>query len=273
MQPHNGTIFLRLLLNKYFTGKPDTWASLMPQEDQEKLSTISLEQKEPNLMLFLPKRWLTSMDPSWILPIVEKLSKPLQEVYARAFPQIFGNATDAPLYNETIQEFLINYLHNTWTEDVPVPKELLPESEFSELLTFSRKELLELIDLLSMHDLVEEMRRIVDKRLLQSVLQYLTKEQQHYLRILLRQQSRQVPSAISISELLKEEKNFAKLLHKFGLKRLSLALSGASNECIWHLMHTLDVARAKFVENHVQKEEVPNHTSSTIANTTCYPIS
>lgn len=264
MQPQNtGPIFLRMLLNKYYSAKPDTLATIMPKEDFDQLSATLIANKEPHLMLFVPQNWLSSMDASWLVAAIQKMAKPLQDVYARAFPSLFGQSShgaSGTVYNETIQDFLITYLHSLWAEKEAPPKELLPEWELSMLLDLSRQELLEIADLLAMHDLVEEMRHIVDKKLLQAVLQHLTTEQQHYLRILLRQKSRQQPTSLSIRELLKEGNKFPQLLHKFGLQRLSFALSGASDDFIWHILHTFDLSRAKFLQNHIKKEEVPNQT-------------
>lgn len=264
MQPQKtGPIFLRMLLNKYCSAKPDALATIMPKEDYDQLSATLIAHKEPNLMLFVPQNWLSSMDPSWLAAVIQKMAKPLQDVYARAFPALFGQAPQTSAtagYNETIQDFLLTYLHSVWAENEAAPKELLPEWELSVLLELSRQEFLEIVDLLAMHDLVEEMRHIVDKKLLQAVLQHLSTEQQHYLRILLRQKSRQQPTSLSVRELLKEGDKFPQLLHKFGLQRMSFALSGASDDFIWHILHTLDLARAKFLQNHIKKEEVPNQT-------------
>ncbi len=140
----------------------------------------------------------------------------------------------------------------------------MPIWELSPLLQLTRLELLDIADLLAMHDLVEEMRHIVDKKLLQGVLQHLTAKQQHYLQILLRQKSRIKPTSLSVRELLKEGNKFPQMLHKFGLQRLSFALSGATDDFIWHIVHTFDLARAKFLLNHIKQEEVPNQTPSAL---------
>ncbi|MCE5293900.1 MAG: hypothetical protein LLF94_04735 [Chlamydiales bacterium] len=266
MQPQNsGLIFLRLLLNKYFTGKPDTLSKILPKEDAESLHEIKLTSAEPNLMLFEPKEWLSSIDPTWLMPVVQKMQEPLQEVYKKAFPNVFGERSKelpaASSYNDTVQDFLITYLHTAWTENSCPPKALLPTWELTPLLDMSRSDILDIADLLAMYDLVEEMRHIVDKKLLQAVLQYLTTEQQHYLRILLRQKSRQMPTTLSVRELLKEGNKFPQRLHRLGLQRLSLALSGASDDFTWHILHTLDLSRAKFLQNNIKKEEVPNQTA------------
>lgn len=262
MQTHeNGTLFLRLLLNKFSTAKPEALAKVMPPEDAQALESHKLAHKDPNLMLFEPKEWLTSIDSSWLKPTVEKMAKPLQEVYARAFPRQFGDPKEPPApYSDAMLEFLIYFLHSKWEEKKAPPKGLLPTWEMSHLLEMSRHEILEIVDLLAMYDLVEEMRHIVDKKLLQAVLQHLNTEQQHYLRVLLRQKSRQTPTSISVRELLKEGKKFPQMLHKLGLQRLAFALSGASDDFLWHIFHTLDLNRAKFLQNHIKKEEVPNQT-------------
>lgn len=264
MQPAtNGRLFLRMLVNKFFTGKPDSLSKIMPKEDADLIDSTRISNKEPDLMLFVPEKWLSSMDNSWLAPEVQKLSKPLQDVYEKAFPGIFGKEqleASRTTYNDTIQDFLIAYLHSQWKEHEAPPKELLPTWELSSLLDMTRQEFLEVVDLLAMHDLVEEMRHIVDKRLLQAVLEQLSSEQQHYLRMLLRQKSRLKPTSLSIKELLKEGTKFPQTLHKLGLKRMAFALSGASPDFLWHILHRIDLPRAKFLQNHIQKEEVPNQT-------------
>lgn len=262
MQTHtNGTLFLRLLLNKFSTVKPDALTQVIPKEDVEALEAHRIAHNDPSVMLFRPKEWLTSIDSSWLKPTVDKMAKPLQEVYARAFPKQFGNPKDPQIaYSDAMQEFLIQFLHTSWAETEAPPKGLLPHWEMSPLLDLSKSEILDIIDLLAMYDLVEEMRQIVDKKLLQAVLQHLSTEQQQYLRVLLRQKSRQTSTSISVRELLKEANKFPQMLHKLGLQRLSFALSGASDDFLWHILHTLDLNRAKFLQNHIKKEEVPNQT-------------
>jgi len=260
MQQHNGSLFLRLLLNRYNKDKPETLANIMPKDEHDTLQAVDIASSEPQLMLFLPQTWLASIDGSWLVPAVEKMSKPLQEVYKKAFPKLFGDKEAKSSYSQTVQDFLITYLHGLWKEEEVTPKVLLPMWELSPLLQLSRQELLDIVDLLAMHDLVEDMRQIVDKKLLQTVLQHLTAEQQHYLRQLLRQKSRQKPTSLSIRELLKEGKKFPQMLHKLGLQRLAFAMSGATSDFCWHILHTVDLPRAKFLQNHIKQEEVPNQT-------------
>ncbi len=260
MHEQNGSIFLRLLLNRFNTDKPEQLAQIVPKEDHEALSPTYIANNDPRLMLFLPQSWLSSIDSSWLKPCVEKMSKPLQEVYAKAFPKQFGKSEAKSAYNDTVQDFLITYLHSVCSEKEVTPKVLLPTWELSPLLDLSRTELLEIVDLLAMYDLVEDMRQIVDKKLLTSILQYLTHEQQHYLRLLLRQKSSKKPSSLSIRELLKEGKKFPQTLHKLGLQKLAFAISGASKDFCWHILHILDLPRAKFLQNHIKEEEVPNQT-------------
>ena len=268
MQPETsnkncGQIFLRMLLNKYCTAKPDTLTKILPKEDMDRLNATMLPHSEPNLMLFVPKNWLASIDPTWLLPVLQKMSAPLQEVYQKAFPAQFGEKSSCKTpsnVNDMLQDFLITYLHSAWTEKEAPPKELLQPWELTPLLDLSRQEFIEIADLLAMYDLVEEMRHIVDKKLLQAVLQHLSTEQQHYLRILLRQKSRLKPTSLSVRELLKEGNKFPQMLHKFGLQRMAFALSGASEDFLWHILHTIDLARAKFLQNHIKTEEVPNQT-------------
>lgn len=268
MSEQKGPTFLRLLLNKFFTGKQDALPKLLPKEEWDTLSATLIAQKDPELSLFLPNQWLSSIDISWLGPTLLAMPKPLQEVYLAAFPTELGQALGQKAVegqvpralSPQVKEFLLSFLFTLWKDKEVKPKELIPTWELSPLLKLPRAELLEIVDLLAMYDLVEEMRQIVDKRLLQAIIQYLTPAQNHYLRVLLRQKSSHKPSPLSVKELLKEGKKFPQMLHKFGLTRFALALSGANDDFTWHILHTFDINRAKFLMGQIQKEEIANQT-------------
>jgi hypothetical protein len=256
--------FFRLLVNKYFTGRADLVAKLLPKEQVEALARYQTPLKTPEVLLFNADRWFKTADLSWFLPTIQTFDAPLQRLYGEIIPTqmrtalgITGENSQKPL-SEPVKQFLLSYLHSKWPEAEPLPKELIQTGELLPLLDLSKSELLEIIDLLSMHDLIDEVRHIVDKRVLQTISSLLTLPQQQYLRTCLRQKTKPHAPSFTLRELLKEPKKFPALLHKTGLKRFALALNGESKEFMWHIMHTLDVSRAAFLKQEVQSVATPH---------------
>ncbi len=263
-------IFFRLLVNKYFPAKPEALCKIMPKETYELLATVPYTQKNPHLMLFNPDQWLHSCDASWFEPFFSTLPEQVKQLYLAILPQDVALAlqpTDAengvlttPI-SEPVKQFLLGFFHRKWQEHGVLPKDLLSQGDLSVLLKLNKQELLDVVDLLAMYDLIDEVRHIVDRRILQTVIQLLTPAQQQYLRACLRQKSKSTASGISLRDLLKDPKRFPMQVHKRGLQRLALALAGSEPDFLWYISHAFDMPRAKFLLQNIQPEEAPGATS------------
>lgn len=251
-------LFLRLLLNKYFTAKPDVLSKILPKEDLESLQATVSNVNEPALLLSNPTAWLHSCDPSWYATTLKSFPEPLQAIYK----QLLEDQTTA--ISPVVSQFLKAFFYRQWrkqlSEKEPLAKELIVSGDLGPLLELKKAEFLEVVDLLSMHNLVDEVRHVVDKRILQVLSQILTMNQQQYLRMCLRQKTKHHAPSFSLRDLLKEPKKLPSVLHKQGLRRLGFALSGQSKDFIWYVLHTLDIARAKFVQADIQEEAVAHST-------------
>ncbi|MBS0655586.1 MAG: hypothetical protein JSR46_07410 [Verrucomicrobia bacterium] len=272
MLTNSGLVFFRLLINTYFSGKLDALSTLLPKEEYDRSATVQYPHKNPLAVLFQPDKWVQGSDCSWMEVLFFQLPASLQSVYLNIFPEEIVNHlrskmessptdTQQVTYTEPVREFLLGFLHSQNQDEEITPKELLPEVELSCLLEMTRAELLEIIDLLAIHDLVDEVRHIVDKRTLQALLQLLTSQQQNYLRICLRQKAKTLPgSSKQIHELLKDGKKFSSQLHKQGLQKLGVALSGYNQDFLWYITHRLDMQRAKFLQQYIRPEALPSAT-------------
>lgn len=264
-------IFLRLLVNKYFPERLEQLAKIVPEKTFQEIKSHNFSEKCPECILFFVDTWLTSCHPSWLEPLISEMTLPLKTVYLSCFPQPisdyfrakeeYKDIPSAAPPAEPIRQFLLGFLHRKWEENHPLPKELLQENELSSLLVISRQELLEVVDLLAVYDLVDEVRHIVDKKQLQLILNHLSIQQQHYLRLSLRQKTKSVGGAGVVRELMKEPARFSMQLHRRGLQRLAYGLCGMDRDFLWHIMHTFDMPRAKFMMQYVQPEVVPTTTS------------
>lgn len=268
-------LFFRLLVNKYFTGKADSLSKLLPANELEELKALTTPLKEPTLALFNASVWQNRCDPSWFVATLKKLDPQLQKIYLQILPDeiatCFCNTeqvekpqvSSSPLAPPA-KQFLIGFLHSLWQKDLqekePIAKELVQPKELGVLLEMNKGELLEIADLLSMHILVDEVRHVVDKRILQALSQLLSQHQQQYLRMCLRQKTKHHAPTFSLRERLAEPQKFLGFLHKTGLKRMATALSGEDPSFIWYILHTLDTGRAKFLQADIQQEPVAHAT-------------
>ncbi len=251
-------IFLKLLLNTYFSAKQDVLKSLVPDDVFEKILSLPFSQKNPKLALSFVQEWCKNIHTSWFEDVLQTFSEPFQK-YMENF--LAKGAQDENL-SKPINQFLCKYLYDHSKEkDLNIlPRGLLTENPLSPLLDCSKKQLFEIVDLLAIFDLAEEVRYIVDKKILQGILQLLNEDQQKFLRSLLRAKSKlHMPQAF-FQHLYSDEKKFLKALHKKGLQRLGCALSGYDQDFLWYFLHKLDVPRARYLETTIHSEAVPNTT-------------
>ncbi len=125
------------------------------------------------------------------------------------------------------------------------------ESSLSWLVDISYQDLITVIDLVAMVDVTEEIRQIVDKKTLQSVLSVLSDIQQRYLKALLYMHPKIAREPIEILQKIRQgikKELLRSHVHQRGLQRLSLALKNETSSLIWYVIHKLDVARGQYLE-------------------------
>jgi hypothetical protein len=280
MTPPDPQTFLKSLLNKFLPAKVETLEYCLPKELYTVCKASNTADKDPALLLCNPHTWLLANDPTWIEQVVVSEREPLRSSLISAMPEAYTSffaakgmvSSPTTTLTDPIKEFLLSWLYHKWTLEakfvgaLPLlpkkSKEQLLQNELSLLVKMDRKHLLALVDLLVIHDLTEEVRHIVDKKILQSLLQQLSGQQQRYLRICLRQKIKGLQGGFGVKDQLREARRFSTALHKRGLLRLAQALSGLDSDFVWYIVHTLDLPRAKFVLEYYQPEEIAALTPS-----------
>jgi hypothetical protein len=260
-------------MNKYHRNKQDALLQLLPDSSKmraTKIASYAFTSDDPLLALPVAKTWLNDVHYSWIepyflqlppilhLPLLASLSKGQAEPLAkRGIAQLPEHT--AP-YSQSILSYAIVYLYNKWPDKEILPKALLGEHALTPLLQHSKSTLVLLIDLLAMHDLSVEVRKIVDKNLMQAIIQPLSLLQRKYLSNCLHQKSQTAVMPLNVKETHKNSKEFITTLHRSGIKRLSIALAGLPYDFMWHVAHILDRGRGKILMQQWQKEEAPTST-------------
>lgn len=274
MTVQNGSLFFKLLLNKYQPTKQDAVIQLLPEKIRNEIKNVApVVASNPNILLGVTGDSLTHIHYSWLELAINTLKSPLKECVIAALPletreKLFQRAQlNAPTregeYPECMKRFLLSFLYKAWTDKNILPRELLPECSLSPLLNCTKAELVEIIDCLSMYDLAEEVRHIVDKKLIQAIIIDLTSTQQKFLKMCLHQKSKIALPPLNVLEAHRDRKAFTILVHKRGLKRLSIALSGLHTDFLWHIAHILDTGRGKILMSQYQGEEITTSTQIT----------
>lgn len=143
-----------------------------------------------------------------------------------------------------------------------LPLEYLPESPYKRLLKLKKNQLLEIIDLLGIYDLAHELKRIVATKNLKNIYKCLSPKHQQFLRQCLHSKDKIITPKLHLDQWNGEELVLKKLLHRRGLIRLSIALSGQHPDLIWLIAHTLDTGRGELLMTQVKKEEIPGVSSA-----------
>ncbi|MDB6081895.1 MAG: hypothetical protein JWO53_1167 [Chlamydiia bacterium] len=275
MSIQNGSLFFKLLLNKYHPSKQDSLIKLLPEERQKELeSYASVAANNPLSLLPSSGNWIEYIHYSWLETPLSTVPQNLKSCIIAALPheqkekisqraEVTPPSEEQMHYAESVKNFLLNYLYKAWDDKNVLPRDLLPDCPLSPLLTCTKTEIVDIIDLLAMHDLAEEIRHIVDKKLIQAIVVNLTLLQQKYLKICLHQKSKIPIPPLNIREAHKDKKAFIIALHRRGLKRLSIAISGLPADFLWHITHTVDTGRGKILMSQYQPTEIATTTAVT----------
>ena len=124
-----------------------------------------------------------------------------------------------------------------------LPVDYLPPSPLNKHSEPSKAQLINLIDLLAMHDLAVEIRQIVETKILKKIYSFLSEEQRRFLKLTAARHEVSPPPKIGLDRWDGNEESLRHLLHKKGLARLGSALSGQDPSLAWYVCHLLDIGR------------------------------
>lgn len=124
-----------------------------------------------------------------------------------------------------------------------LPLDYLPPTPLKPLLNCSKKELVRIIDFLSLHDLAAELRQIVETKILKKIYSFLSEEERNFLKSAMTHKESFVLPRMGLDRWDGSEESLHLLLHRRGLMRLGAALSGQDPDFIWYICHQLDIGR------------------------------
>lgn len=154
-----------------------------------------------------------------------------------------------------LRPYLAHILRSELMEPDLLSEQHLPASPLNILLRLERKHLIHLCDLLGIHDLAADLRQVVDRELLGKIYAALTPPQLQFLHYCSKQPMKWIPPKLGLLAWDGSKKQLNKLLHFRGLMRLAKAILQEDASLKWHLMHRLDIGRAKIVQKELYKKQ------------------
>lgn len=268
-----GWILLTCFLNKFghrlnSEEFKTTFLQDIAEEEAQSILNLPAESNQPELVLEQPERILQSIHYSWLTTVVKAIPEFIQPLALGLLPEKTKNRLSEKLsiipkegsFLRPIRMKILSYIYNELDAKEVMPKEFLPNSPLKPLLDVEKEELVMLIDLLGIHDLAEEMRSIVDRKLIKAVYCCLKPHQLRHLYICLHQQEKVVAAPLDLTGWTGNCTTLQKRLHVRGITRLAKALSGQHHDFIWYIKHALDVGRAGVLMQHLAEETIPRVT-------------
>lgn len=255
-------MLLRVLINHYHPHLTQNLLQFLPEEERAVALAQEVRAKDFYPLLNQTLSFLQHSHHSWIKPLIQQLPDALR-------PLAYSLLTDEQrkkLHLPTLpvssfaKLFILHHLQRLSNLSQHFPLEYLPKTEFSPLAKWDKQQLMQLIDFLGLYDLAAEVRHIVDRKILQNIYQCLDPKQLYYLKVCLHQKEQLVSPKLGINPLQINHDQLKHLLHRRGIVRFGLALSGQERDFIWYLAHILDVGRGELLLKNCHPLIIPKIT-------------
>lgn len=258
----------RICMNRFPLLPADSLLGFLPEEEAQAIKSQQVLGNDPEAFVRQPEILLEKIHYSWLLPEIDRMPSSLQEAVIQALPENskrhllaqMKRPPAAPPPAACLHVILQRKLGMQMQLGSVLPLSFLPDTPLKALATLTKGELVQAIDLLSMYDLAEEIRHVVDKKKLQNVYQMLTPQKAQYLKRCLQQRERLVIPKLDIDKYGKETKKLEAALHQRGILRMGRALSGQHPDLLWHVMHILDIGRGSILQKCFQAEPIAGAT-------------
>jgi|GEM_PF-5241131 len=239
-------LFLKAFLENVAPDKKDLLLSFLSPSMVNKLSSLSVLPCDPSSLFLSNEKVMETIHPSWFIPALKMLKSQDLNYFSSCFTEEQYSYLSKHLSLERLplpsfaKGFLFQILLKKMDGKEIFPIECLPSSSLNELLSLSFHQLDELIELLSMHDLSVEVKKIINPNILKQLDKYLSKEQKSYLKSLLQKKEPLFFGKFNLDKWNGDADSLKKMLLSRGLNRLAKAFSRENPVLIWYMIHHLE---------------------------------
>jgi len=259
-------IMLKSLLEHYRPGRENALLQFLPRGQAQLIEALPGGAPVVALPSLMVRKVLAKVHYTWLFPLFlewEKKTYPLMfallsKTQAAGLARLLNVPLQIGVVSRAVKQLLNRYLAEKLGAGTLLPIEYLPLSPLNGLLTLTKPQLLQTIHLLGIFDLALEMKRVVDKELLDRVYQSLSPLESAYLKLCLRRsQPVHSQSKADLLSCIDDKKVFTSRLHKLGLSRFAMGLATENENLRWYLLHRLDRGRGQEIANRIdQAKEV-----------------
>lgn len=265
----NNALMARLLLNRYIKGNQQTFLSPLPAENAKAILETNTDLNDPLLLLKDPAQRLAEIHYTWLKTYVEEFPESVRTLLISVLPKkqseqlakAFELKVKPAALSSPVKSYLNGILLSKVTEGAEVkPLEFLPQSPLSPLAESSSLEIVEICDFLGLHDIGEELRQVVDQKILKNVYLCLNPKEQGYLRQCMQTKVKLAAPTLGLDRWNGDREKLRHAMQARGILRLGKALSGSPEDFLWHIVHKLDKGRGQTLMRHYSKKQVTGVT-------------
>lgn len=268
--------FLKVLLNKYSEGRDLT--RFLTQEDASGIEKVALSTVDLDFGLNQASDFLNQVHYSWFLDVFKKipegertlilsaLSKEKIKSFKGVVEADFDLIEGLPVY---LKPFFYKVAYRYFKNNSIFPYQWGKKSPLSPLLELKKSELLRVIDFLGVHDLAAEIPKVLGRDILQRIYVLLSVKQKRYLQCCMVKKELFILPELGLNKWNGDIQLMRNLLHRRGLIRFAVAISGEDVFFKWFLYHILDIGRASFIKkNQADKvsKDVNNYLQESVLN-------
>jgi len=274
---------LLVFLERYAKDRKDSLMGSLAKNDLAQLQSLPpLEAPETIHFLSCQER-LERVHYSWFLPFLETFASSDAHYFASIFSdEVYKKIADPlqlpkrkiPL-TEVGKRFFSQTLYRLFSSGTAdyIPIELLPKHPLLQLLHLSKRDLLLTFDYLGLHDLVIDLKRVLESQKLKALHGTLTPAKKEYVAKLLKKGEPISFKNLDLEFWSGDTEELCNKLHLRGINRVSKALFGCHPSLLWHVRHTLDTGRAKMLDHfcvNPKNEKMQDILTSQIINAVEY---
>ena len=259
---------LKAFLSRSSPEKRERLERFLPENEKIRLHNLPTFSEEMTPDRFSSGSVIENVHWSWFIPTLKTYSEREQKLFLSALSPVVAQSLGHSLgfsppfeeISETAKSYLRELLQHSLIayKERLLPIDYLPPSPLKELFKLSKKELTHLIDLLSLYDLSSELRQIVETKILKKIYCFLTEEEKAHLKKIASKKEPFPVARLNLDRWDGTEETLRVLLHRRGLARLGLALSGQDPDLIWYVCHQFDIGRGNALFKLCTKEAAQN---------------
>lgn len=259
-------ILLKLFLENY--DKEKKLIKYLTASELQKINSLPSFSKPLDTKNLFLDSIIDTVHYSWFIPLLNIYSNEEASLFVlamkpnqkKSLAELLNLKDLKEELSPNLKEFLRSILLRSLIkkEESLLPIDYLFNSKLNILLTLSKKDLIKIIDLLSMYDLVKELKFIVEQKKLKKIYSYLHSQEKDFLKTIYHDTESFTTQKLAIDNYINDKKKLRNILHTRGLTRFSFALSGESIDLIWYVCHYLDIGRGNYIFKKCKKEKIPN---------------